>query len=277
MITTVAGTAVTTTGGHTGEDDGGATGGTDRPGYGGPRRAADVHVWTWRTPGTPDPADLLLLDEDERARVHRCRHPRDAAALARTRAGARRALGGLLGTSPAEVSLGNAPCSGCGSRRHGPPLLLRPALSDPPGLSLARTEGCGVLAVCAGTSVGIDVEAVRSVDAEGLAEVVLTERERAHVLGVPEGPVRALRHFRCWTRKEAVVKAAGTGLMAAELTRLEVYPEESAPVRVELRVRGRRSTWWQVRDVPLDGPWTAAVAHPETSLPPGRLVVHPES
>ncbi|MFE3519882.1 4'-phosphopantetheinyl transferase family protein [Streptomyces sp. NPDC059166] len=242
-----------------------------------PARAADIHVWGWRAGGTPATEDLLLLDDAELRRVRRFHHPRDAAALARTRAGTRRALGGLLGVPATDVTLGNRPCSGCPSRQHGPPLLLEPVVPQPPEIGMARTDGYGMLAVCAGIPVGIDVEALRSVDVEGLADVVLTERERAHVLGVPDGPVRAQRHFQCWTRKEAVVKAAGTGLLRAELTRLEVYPEDPGPVRVELPSQDGKSAWWLVRDVPLSGPWTAALAHRETPLRPGRLVLHAES
>ncbi|MFJ2744345.1 4'-phosphopantetheinyl transferase family protein [Streptomyces sp. NPDC087440] len=272
MITTPAVTAGPTTGGNSRTRTASTTsGGPDLP----PSRAGrgDIHVWAWRTGPVPDATDLVLLDEVELGRVRRCHHPRDAAALARTRAGARRALGGLLDVPPTDIALGRRTCPACGSDRHGPPVLSRPALPDPPGVSLSRTEGCGMLAAGLGTKVGIDVEALRPVDAEGLAEVVLTERERAHVLGVPEGPVRALRHFRCWTRKEAVVKAAGTGLMGTELTRLEVYPEQPGPVRVVLRTGGLPPTSWHVRDIPLNGPWTAALAHPATPSTP-HLTLH---
>ncbi|MFB7560090.1 4'-phosphopantetheinyl transferase family protein [Streptomyces brevispora] len=244
-------------------------------------RSGDVHVWGWRTGSAPDAEDLALLDEAELRRVYRCHHPRDAAALACTRAGARRVIGGLLGVPATDVGLGHRPCPGCGARQHGPPVLLHPPLPNPLAVSLSRTEGYGMLAVCADTAVGIDVEALRPVAVEGLADVVFTERERAHVLGVPEGPVRASWHFRCWTRKEAVVKAAGTGLLGAELTRLEVYPEKPGPVRVEFRDRGGAPTWWQVHDVPLDGPWSAAVARPANVRDgpgpvygPGRVVLH---
>ncbi|MEU1087768.1 4'-phosphopantetheinyl transferase superfamily protein [Streptomyces sp. NPDC005892] len=224
------------------------------------RRTGDIHVWGWRTGSAPDADDLDLLDEGELRRVREYHHPRDAAAFARTRANARRALGGLLDVPARDVSLGNRPCPSCGARQHGPPVLLRPPY--PLAVSLSRTEGYGMLAVSADTSVGIDVEALRPVDAEGLADVVLTGRERAHVLGVPEGPVRAQRHFSCWTRKEAVVKAAGSGLLLADLTRLEVRPEDPGPVRSAFRDRGRTLTWWEVHDVPVEGPWTAAVARP---------------
>ncbi|GAA3375602.1 4'-phosphopantetheinyl transferase superfamily protein [Streptomyces sannanensis] len=232
------------------------------------RRSGDVHVWSWRLGSTLEPEDLLL-DDAELSRVRRFHDQVDAVAVARTRAGARRAVGELLDVAPQDVSLGHRPCPGCGDRGHGPPVLFRPAL--PLAVSLSRTDGCGLLALCAGDRVGIDIEAVRPVDAEGLAGVLLTEREREHVLGVPDGPDRALRHFRCWTRKEAVVKAAGHGLLGAALTTLEVRPEEPGPVRVEYRHRGRAS-WWSVQDVPLDGPWAAAVARP-AGQPGGRLVM----
>ncbi|WP_328718500.1 4'-phosphopantetheinyl transferase superfamily protein [Streptomyces sp. NBC_00247] len=244
------------------------------------RRTGDIHVWGRRTGGTPDADDLALLDEAELRRVRDHHLPRDGAAFGRTRAFARRALGGLLDVRAQDISLGNRPCPACGAPRHGPPLLLRPPY--PLAVSLSRTEGYGMLAVCADTSVGIDVEALRPVDAEGLADVVLTARERAHVLGVPDGPARAQRHLRCWTRKEAVVKAAGSGLLGADLTRLEVRPEDPGPVRIAFHDRGHVPTWWQVHDVPIDGPWIAAVARPAVAperpgatYDAGAVVLHP--
>nr|WTB33385.1 hypothetical protein OG781_31395 [Streptomyces sp. NBC_00830] len=161
------------------------------------RRTSAVHIWSWHTGDAPAPADLLLLDEPELRRARGLRDPWDAAAFVRTRAGAGRALAGLLDVPPQDITLGNRACPTCGCREHGPPALLNPAPLSSLAVSLARTDGYGMFAVCADTSVGVDVEAIRPVAVDRIADLCLTAHEHEHVLAVPDGPVRALRHLRC--------------------------------------------------------------------------------
>lgn len=141
-------------------------------------------------------------------------------------------------------------------------------MADPPvplAVSLSRTAGAGALAVRAGDWVGVDVEALRPVEPAGLAEVVLTASEGAHVLAMPPGAARDAAFHRAWTRKEAVVKAVGLGLLGMELNTLDVSPAQDGPVRVVHRYRGEE-TRWQVTDVDFGDRWAASLARPETSL-----------
>ncbi|MQY11291.1 hypothetical protein SRB5_14060 [Streptomyces sp. RB5] len=231
------------------------------------RRSGDVYVWSWSLSGSLRPDDLLLQDDDL-ARVRGLRDESHAVALARTRAGTRRAVGGLLGVDPRTVLLGRR-ATDAAAPGQGPPELLSPAL--PLSLSLARTDGIGVLAVSAGGGVGVDVETVRPIDVVELADVVLTPFEYDHVRELPPGPCQALRYLRCWTRKEAVVKGAGQGLLCTDLARLETRPDEDGPVTLAF---GPRREPWTVHDVPLPGPWVAAAATArEPGRPRGRLVM----
>ncbi|HEX3427156.1 MAG TPA: beta-ketoacyl synthase N-terminal-like domain-containing protein [Acidimicrobiales bacterium] len=90
--------------------------------------------------------------------------------------------------------------------RHGEPLLTGP-LGEHLRISLAHSKSLAVAIVADGTPVGIDIEAVAPRD-DHFRRTVLTEAE--HGL-VPATDVdRWLTRF--WTAKEAVAKAAGTGL-----------------------------------------------------------------
>lgn len=89
-------------------------------------------------------------------------------------------------------------CPRCGGP-HGRPEL--PGL--PLHASLSRTPGRVAAAVSGAGPVGVDVETVERTGFDGFAAVALAPGERAADL-----PARA----RAWTRKEAVLKAAGTGL-----------------------------------------------------------------
>ncbi|MEV6080286.1 MULTISPECIES: 4'-phosphopantetheinyl transferase family protein [unclassified Streptomyces] len=223
-----------------------------------PRTATEVTVRWWRLEGErPDPADLALLDDGERERLSDIGHPARAAEFAGSRAGTRRVLSDLLDVGPAEIGLGRLPCPGCGDPRHGPPAVVRP--SSPFRISLSHSAGCCVLAV-ARVPVGVDVEGVRTLDTEELARVALTAAELRHVRDAPAGMPRSRAFLRCWTRKEAVLKAVGIGL-AADLTRIETHPGLPDPVTVAAGVPGTPATW-SVRGLSLPPDWIATVALP---------------
>lgn len=236
------------------------------------RRSGQAHVWWWRLHDTADPADFALLDEAERARARRFHAARDAAAFATTRAGARRAVAGLLGVAAEAVRFGRRICPGCGDAEHGPPAVVRPPV--PLAISLSRTAGCGVLAVRAGDWVGVDVEEYRPVESEALAELVLTPNECESLFALPEGPVRNRVFHRAWTRKEAVVKAVGLGLMGMPLNTLDVHPTSPGPLLVD-HVHEGRTTRWHVEDLTLPGPWSTSLARPATAAPLGAVHLHP--
>jgi 4'-phosphopantetheinyl transferase len=238
-----------------------------------PVHLARTQVWWWVLPRRVDPDDVTLLAAAERERLRRFRDESAAASFARTRAEARRALGALLGVPADEVVLSRDECPGCGDPRHGPPRLARPDV--PLAISLSRTAGRGLLAVGAAARVGVDVEALRAVCGDGMAELALTRRERAAVHRVPPGKERDRLFLRAWTRKEAVVKAVGTGLIGVELNRLETHLDHPGPVLIHHTLRST-ATEWSVADLDLGEGYVAAVATPRTATP-SALDIHPRT
>ncbi len=77
--------------------------------------------------------------------------------------------------------------------------------------SLSRSGGVALLAVTRGRSVGVDVEQIRDLDHDGLVERFFAPAEADDLRGLPDIERRAA-FFHLWARKEAVVKATGTGL-----------------------------------------------------------------
>lgn len=228
-----------------------------------------THVWSWDMPEHIRPADVALLTPVEHDRLRRYRNRADAAAYAATRAGARRALGSVLGIPADQIALGRAACPGCADPNHGPPRLERPDL--PIAVSISRTAGRGVLALRAGTAVGIDIEALRPVSDtldDHLARITLTPAEREALLDAPPGPLRNVLFLRCWTRKEAVLKAVGTGLVGTELNRLETHPATPGPVLISHEHEGR-ATRWSVEDLDVGDRYAVAVARPHGPAPSG--------
>ena len=93
----------------------------------------------------------------------------------------------------------------------------KPALADPGSKSsvrfnLSHSHGLAVIAVGAGREVGIDVELLRPEFAgEDIAKRYFSAREVRELAQLPVGS-RTEAFFRCWTRKEAYIKARGEGL-----------------------------------------------------------------
>jgi 4'-phosphopantetheinyl transferase len=168
---------------------------------GSPDTDARVHVWSaWLDDVRPDAAALELLDGRERARAERFRAERDRDRYVARHAFLRRVLSGYLDEAPAAIEIRVTPAG-------RPSLDARWQLD----ISTSHDDGLAVIAVTRGGSVGIDVERVRPMDdALDLAESHLTTREQAWLAAHPAGPSRAF--LELWTRKEAAVKALGTGL-----------------------------------------------------------------
>ncbi len=139
--------------------------------------------------------DILSAPERERAAAFTAEVGR--VRYVRTRFALRRILGGLLGVEPAAVAIDLDP--------GGKPVLADGALE----FNHAHTDGLALVAVARGTPVGIDVEREgRRSDFRAIAARFFASQERVFL----EQEETEERFLQLWTRKEAVLKAAGTGL-----------------------------------------------------------------
>lgn len=136
-----------------------------------------------------------LLTEEERAHADRFRFAIDRDRNVIGRAASRLAVGKALGIDPREVVFGAGP--------HGKPCS---ALK----LNVSHSGEWVLLATSKDKEVGVDVELARTdLEVFDIARTVFTEQELALLREAPE-QARS-RFFRIWARKEAVLKAWGTG------------------------------------------------------------------
>ncbi|MGW7199724.1 4'-phosphopantetheinyl transferase family protein [Streptomyces chryseus] len=159
-----------------------------------------IHIWTVRSrPGaTPPQEAYAVLDAAERERMARLRRERDQVRYRTVHHAYRVILGQRLGIAPREVAF-RRHCARCGDDQHGKPVPYGPdgtALSA----SLSHSGGYALVAVCddPGVPVGVDIERIRP------------HMDWSAVPCVSGG--RGTHGFEQWTRAEALVKAAGTGL-----------------------------------------------------------------
>ena len=79
--------------------------------------------------------------------------------------------------------------------------------------NLSHTRGKALIAVATGVEVGVDIERHRPIpDLVRIAERYLPPGDAQALEDTPE-PDREREFFRCWTRAEALWKAAGVGLL----------------------------------------------------------------
>jgi 4'-phosphopantetheinyl transferase len=163
------------------------------------------------------------LSEDELERVARLRLEDHKKRFVASRGWQRSLLAAYLGCRPEEIVFAYA--------ELGKPRLATPRTQDGLEFNLSNSHEMALLAVTRKHDVGVDVEYVgRRSDTEAIARRFFADREQAALERVPEAARRAA-FFRCWTRKEAILKAAGVGL-TFPLNRVEVTLAEDQPARL---------------------------------------------
>ncbi len=166
----------------------------------------------------------LAVAADNLTEVERARADRGVPSVRRrrrlVRSGLRRVLAHLLDVAPRDVPLQTA---------GGRPTLPGSGL----GLSCSASGDVALVAVAAGTTVGVDVQLHRDEEAaDAAAEGWLAPAEYTRLAVLP-GPDRLRAITRCWTQKEAVLKARGTGLR-----------RPPADVVTPVAGAGRVGPWW---------------------------------
>jgi 4'-phosphopantetheinyl transferase len=216
----------------------------------------EVHLWAW--PLEPVPADLAahieLLDQEELRRLHGFRFAQDRSRYAIAHANLRRILGGYCECPPAEICFR--------ANRFGKPELA----GEPSSLhfSLSHSRCVAVLAVAHGHPVGVDVEEVKPIERE-VADGHFSASELSQLSGLP-GDAWLSSFYRCWTRKEAILKAEGVGLSRAlDSFDVGVLPDQPPAL---LGTRQQFSYPWKLYDVsPASGTTGAlAIAHSNARL-----------
>lgn len=140
-------------------------------------------------------------------------------------------LGRCLGVLPSALVFGE--------EARGKPFLVAPASRI--AFNLSHTRRFLAVAVAAGEDgpLGVDIEDVDRAVSAGLIEACTSARERALCEAEADPEARRSLFFRIWTRKEAVLKAAGVGI-GVPLREVEVHPAQET-VALSLVLPGEAS------------------------------------
>jgi len=113
-----------------------------------------------------------------------------------------------------------------------------------------------LVAVTIGHEIGVDIEFLDSkVQFSEIARTVFSEAEQSWLSQLPDDE-RQLNYFRCWTRKEAFVKALGEGL-SDRIRQVEIVP---AAGRLLARIAGIPADRWMIKDLDVGDRFVAALA-----------------
>jgi 4'-phosphopantetheinyl transferase len=153
----------------------------------------------------------------------------------------RHILARYAGTEPSSLRFAVGP--------NGKPMLC-PPMQDI-SFNLSHTGGLAFVAVACGEQIGIDAEIVRSgIDVENLSRRFFCSAEADEILALPHGS-RFAAFFTCWTRKEAILKALGSGL-SAPLDRFRVTVGTDEPARL-VSTDGNSCDRWTLVDIGEQG------------------------
>jgi len=146
---------------------------------------------------------LAVLSDDERQQADRYRFESDRNRYVLVRAALRQELGRRLDRKPSAIHFSYSAA--------GKPLLAR---ADDAGISfnVSHSGSRGLLAFGYGCRVGCDVEWMKAdIEFHALARHSFSPRERRQLAALPANDVMPA-FYRCWTRKEAYIKALGHGV-----------------------------------------------------------------
>ena len=215
-----------------------------------------VHVWTVTLACSGAISDSGILSNQEKSKIGRFVHDRDRQRYIASHLALRQILAGYSGVRPEQIWFH--------MNEFG-----KPSLGNYPQIefNMSHSGAIALIAVRVAGSVGIDVEEIRSEPPPiDVAKRFFSqgELERLHSLREDE---QLAGFLRCWTRKEAYLKAVGCGISDEDLATVEVTLLADEPPAVLRRAaRDKTTKPWSVFHLEPVAGFIAAVVAEGTGL-----------
>jgi 4'-phosphopantetheinyl transferase len=212
-------------------------------------RSGEVHVMQFDL-DQPFNSAIRLLNPHERERAERFIFEHDRRRFIVAHASLRLALGTCLNLAPESLQFTVSP--------RGKPSLIGTSVDL--RFNLSHSGERALLALALNRDVGVDIEKERPIEALAIAERFFSDSEVEALRKVP-AQERMAAFFRCWTRKEAFVKAIGEGL-SFPLNGFDVTVDDDASDQLLRRCTVAPDTlsYWRVMALPTERPYVGAVA-----------------
>ena len=213
----------------------------------------DIHIWEADLDAASDqlPELRATLSTLEVERADRFAHEKARHRFVAGRGIIRSLLARYLQVDPRELSFSYT--------ESGKPSING---ANPPDIrfNLSHAGQTALYAITRGREIGVDVEeADRQVSDERIARRFFAPAEVAQLEALPADE-RRQGFLRCWTRKEAYVKALGEGMLSSPPSSFAVSlcPEEPALLNAT-GTRAEQIDRWRLEDLSVAGRYIAAV------------------
>ena len=209
--------------------------------------SGEVHVWRARLEQPREVQDEFLrtLDLAERERAGRFHFEKHRRRFILGRGFLRLLLGRYLKIAPEEVRFAYGP--------YGKPSLAGEHEASRVRFNASHSHELAIYGFVEDRTIGVDVEYNKPEFAgEDIARHFFSAYEVMKLLELPESE-RTAAFFRCWTRKEAYIKALGSGL-SHPLDQFDVTlgPDEPAALIRDHR-DAQATSRWSMFNLELDG------------------------
>lgn len=213
-----------------------------------------LHVWRACLDVEP-PAQRRLsesLSQDECERAARFCFEKHRRRFTAGRGLLRSLLGKYLALSPDEIIFSY--------NKHGKPYLAPGQTRSDLRFNLSHSDELALFAFTIGRDIGIDLERIRPKrSTRGIAESFFAPREVAALFALSDDQ-HTSAFFRCWTRKEAYIKAKGAG-MSIPLDSFAVSLAPDAPAELLwVRDNPEEPSRWTLTTLCPDPAFAACVA-----------------
>ena len=217
-------------------------------------RDDEIHVWRQPIGLLDQELESLweILSTDERHRAERYRFDASRRTFVVCRGMLRIMLSGYLKKPPSQLEFTYT--------KYGRPELSLAGEENNLDFNISHAEDLAVLGFSRKRRIGIDVEKVRrDFDTSEIAEHFFSECERRELRQTPKDESHEA-FFRCWTRKEAFIKALGEGL-SHPLDSFDVSIERgSRPKLLATRPDVNEAARWSLWAVTVPTGYVAALA-----------------
>lgn len=217
---------------------------------------ADDEVHVWRTTLDLPQSEMQylrrVLTSDELCRANRFHFERDRQHFIAGRGSLRVILGRYLQVGPERLNFDY--------NDYGKPFLASEFGQSGLNFNLSHSDGLVLYAVTRNREVGIDLERIRTDFAyEGIAKRFFSRAEVAALRTIP-AKLKPIAFFKCWTRKEAYLKAQGKGL-SLPLDSFDVAFAPNEPARLlATRSEPEEALRWTLTELVIDRGYIGALA-----------------
>ena len=231
---------------------------------------SEIHLWRIYPADSKDgncSRFYAAISADERRRAEKFRRSEDQTDFIVRRAALRHILSCYLGIKPGEIEFDyNA---------FGKPFLAARINHKNLNFSISQTRQAAFCAVTFGQSIGADIEATDGDEKNGeknleIAECFFSETEKINIHRTIFDE-RESAFYRCWTRKEAVLKALGTGLSHPSLDSFTVSTGAESCSTVSFIDLALENQNWRTMTFVFDSKLIASVAFQNKFLSAPRL------